>query len=211
MFTGIIEEFGKIDAVKFRQGDKSFKIRCNKVIEDSKLGDSIAVNGICMTITDIGKDFFAADVMNETLLKTTAGAWKFGQQVHLERAMKMGGRLDGHIVQGHVDTIGKLISKRLIAETTYLEISLERKFAELIIPQGSVAINGVSLTVSNLTASSFSVALIPHTLKLTTFDSLKTGDLINLEFDVIGKYILRSNQLREKNNITEEFLIENGF
>ncbi|PID28795.1 MAG: riboflavin synthase [Candidatus Cloacimonadota bacterium] len=211
MFTGIVEECGKIKRVEFRSGDRSFRIGCKKVLEGLKLGDSVAVNGICLTATKIGSDYFDADAMNETLLKTTAGKWKSGYEVHLERAVKAGGRLDGHIVQGHIDTTGVLISRHKISETSYFEFRPVGHYPELVIPQGSVAINGVSLTVSEITKSGFRVALIPHTLKLTVFDKLKISDSVNLEFDIIGKYVSRINNIKKKSKITEEYLIEKGF
>lgn len=208
MFTGIIQEIGKISNIESKSGKKYFHISCSNMQDQLKIGDSIACNGICLTVIQFDNQHIKVEAMNETLLKTTANSWQKNKPIHLERAMRLSDRLDGHIVQGHIDTVAKLITKQLINNTLYLSFHLDDKFRNMIVEQGSIAIDGVSLTVSSLDSSSFQVSLISHTLELTTFNHLNSDNYVNLEFDIIGKYVNRNLQ---KSKINIDWLKENGF
>ena len=210
MFTGIIEECGTLKSVRKLSGRNVYTISCRKVLTDTKIGDSICSNGICLTITDKGSDWFQAEVMHETVLKTTARFWKAGDKVNLERSMPANGRFDGHIVQGHVDTAAEVIERLQVGATVYMGVSVPDICRHLIVPQGSITINGVSLTIAEITGYGIKVAIIGHTLDETNISEMKSGDKVNLEFDIIGKYIQRFNILKGK-KITEEWLIEQGF
>jgi len=179
-------------------------------MQDSlKIGDSIACNGICLTVIEFNNDCVTVEAMHETLIKTTAGYWSVNNSLHLEKAMLLSERLDGHIVQGHVDTTSQLLHKHNIENTLYLTFNLPEKFSSLLVDQGSIAIDGVSLTISRLEDSNFTVSLISHTIKETHFAQLKTGDYVNLEFDIIGKYVNRI--LNKKAPLDLNWLKENGF
>ena len=208
MFTGIIEEVGKISKIEEKNGKKFVSIASSKVIETLKLGDSVSCNGICLTVIDLKNSEFKVEVMAETISKTTARFWKVNDSVNLERALQVGSRFDGHFVQGHVDTIAKRISKTAKGETLYLEYELPARFAEYFVPQGSIAINGVSLTIADLKKDSFQVALIDFTRKET---NLENSLYVNLEFDIIGKYVIRFLRKEKEPKITEKMLLENGF
>ena len=210
MFTGIIQEIGKIKSVQLLNSKKYFIINCNTLQHDLKIGESIACNGICMTVIEFDKSSIKVEAMNQTLITTTANDWKQDNFLHLEKALSFSDRLNGHIVQGHVDTVSYLISKFNKNNTLYLEFFLDSTYHNLMVEHGSIAIDGVSLTIANLnkTSNFFQVALIGHTVSMTNFESLKVSDKVNLEFDIIGKYILN---LQPKKTITEKWLIENGF
>lgn len=209
MFTGIIQEQGTIKQILPKGGKTQFNIACSKMQNDLKIGDSICTNGICLSVIHFNNDSISLEAMHETLLKTTAGSWKNNQSLHLERAMKLSDRLDGHIVQGHTDTKSTLIQKRSVQDTLYLTFALQEPYRKFLVPQGSVAIDGVSLTVSDLTINSFSVSLISLTEKETHLGRLNMGESVNIEFDILGKYVL--NSLKTDSKITEAYLIENGF
>ncbi len=209
MFTGIIQEQGIIHNISGHSGKKIFLITCHKMQDQLKIGDSICTNGICLSVSDFSKNSISLEAMNETLNKTTAGFWKYNQSLHLERAMKLSDRLDGHIVQGHVDTISPLIKKNKIKDTIYLEFSLDQNLKQFIVQQGSISIDGVSLTISKIIDHSFQVSIISLTENSTHLTKLKLGDYVNLEFDILGKYVL--NKISKKNTLSESFLIENGF
>lgn len=216
MFTGIIEEVGTISKIVNKGGKKEFIIRCSLINNSLKIGDSVASNGICLTVTKFDNQQITIEAMNETIAKTNIKNWSNLTKINLERAMTMGGRLDGHIVQGHVDTVLNVVSLNKIGDTLYIELNLPDEYKKLVIPQGSVALNGVSLTVAKLTEDSFSVALISLTEELTNLNKLKVNDEVNVEFDVLGKYVQRFLNISNKNNkpkskITQEWLIENGF
>lgn len=214
MFTGIIEEIGLVKQITNQGSKKYFTITCSKVNSDVKIGDSIACNGICLTLTKFDTNSITIEAMDETIAKTTIKTWSIGSKINLERALKLSGRLDGHIVQGHIDTVLKVLSVKQQGETRYLEIELLPEFFALVVPQGSIALNGVSLTIARLEAKSFQVALISLTEELTNLSALKTNDNINVEFDIIGKYILRYNSNKPTNNsskISKEWLSEQGF
>ncbi len=211
MFTGIVEEKGVLVKIENRGTKKYFSIKCSTILSSIKIGDSVACNGICLTIIDFSKNNIVVEAMNETLLKTSAGFWKINDKINLERAMLANGRFDGHIVQGHIDTTGKIIQKNNVGETSYYSILFDEEYQELIVPQGSVAINGISLTLAKISRNTFTVAIISHTLKMTNLPDLRENDIVNIEFDILGKYILRKINLKNTNKITQDWLIEKGF
>ncbi|MDR2378030.1 MAG: riboflavin synthase [Bifidobacteriaceae bacterium] len=183
MFTGLIEEVGRVvEATPTRLG-----VECRVVLEDAKLGDSIAVNGVCLTVAELGPDVFAADVMAETLRRTNLGSLAPGQPVNLERALAADGRIGGHIVLGHVDAVGALAAR----EDGNLAFAAPAALAKYIVRKGSIAINGVSLTVVAVDDAVFSVSLIPVTLAGTNLGGLKVGDTVNLEVDILAKQLER--------------------
>lgn len=185
MFTGIIEETGTI----LSAGNGKICIAAQKVLDGTKIGDSIAVNGVCLTVTNMESLSFTADVMNETLSRSNLGSLKKGSQVNLERAMAADGRFGGHFVSGHIDGTGKILKVRNDGNAVWVYISAQRTILNLIIEKGSVAIDGISLTVAKVDEKEFAVSVIPHTGEETTLLSKKAGDIVNLENDVIGKYV----------------------
>lgn len=217
MFTGIIEETGKIKERKKSGKSSSMTISCKRVLEGTEIGDSIAVNGVCLTVTEMGKDYFKADVMNETLSRSSLGESPIGSIVNLERAMAAGGRFGGHIVSGHIDGTGTVTHIKEDDNACWYKISADKKLLKYIVEKGSVAINGISLTVALVDDTSFQVSVIPHTGEVTGISYLREGSVVNLECDIIGKYVekfITFNSEEEKNRgsgLTREFLFENGF
>lgn len=203
MFTGIIEEVGQL---KSFDGAR-IEISCEKILSDIKIGDSISTNGICLTVVDFGENYFAADVMPETFRKTSLADKNF----NLERALKVGDRLGGHIVSGHIDGVGKI--SKIVAEGNALLIGVtaETFLLKQIAAKGSVALDGISLTVVDAGAENFSISMIPHTREVTNFKNKRVGSLVNIETDILAKYIERLTNFKQKTTITEDFLIENGF
>lgn len=185
MFTGIIEETGTI----LSAGNGKICIAAKKVLDDTKIGDSIAVNGVCLTVTNIEAGSFTADVMNETLSRSNLGSLKKESRVNLERAMAADGRFGGHFVSGHIDGTGTILKMQNDGNAVWIYISAPRPILNLIIEKGSVAIDGISLTVAKVDEKEFAVSVIPHTGEETTLLSKKAGDIVNLENDVIGKYV----------------------
>ncbi len=216
MFTGIIEGVGEVRSARKKDDALLLEIASEFDIERCNVGDSISVNGCCLTITSrLGKCFWA-DVSEETISRSTLGKLKPGMRVNLERAMQSGGRFGGHLVQGHVDGIGKVID--IIGKTEIQEFSIEipHNLSRYMVEKGSIAVDGVSLTISRCKENRFSVVVIPHTKLSSTFSSMRVGDEVNLEVDIIGKYVeklgfLDSEQYSEKSKITEEFLKKHGF
>ncbi|MEX2487065.1 MAG: riboflavin synthase [Nitriliruptoraceae bacterium] len=191
MFTGIIEEIGRIRALS-RLGDAArIEITAHEVISDVSVGDSIAVDGCCLTVTLAGDDYFAADLMAETLRASTLGARSAGEDVNLERALRADGRLGGHLVQGHVDGIGTIRGFEERPGTRFLDISVPVELGHLFVPKGSIAIDGVSLTIVDTDADHVRVGIIPHTAAATTLGLRTTGDNVNVEVDVIAKHVAR--------------------
>jgi riboflavin synthase len=190
MFTGIIETIGKIIAIEQEQDNVNFIIE-SKITQELKIDQSLAHNGVCLTVVAINGKEYVVTAVKETLDKTVLGTWKVNDYVNLERALRVGDRLDGHFVQGHVDEIG--ICKNISNENGSWRFDFEynKSSKNVNIEKGSIAINGVSLTVFNVNEHTFSVAIIPYTYENTNFSQLKVGDSVNLEFDVIGKYILQ--------------------
>ena len=215
MFTGIIEEMGIVKSIK----NNAITIEADKIFDDLKLGDSVAVNGACLTISSFSNKIFNADITLETLSRTNLGDLKSGFKVNLERALTLSKRLGGHIVSGHIDGVGviKNISKN--DRDIILKIEVPASLMKYIIEKGSVAVDGISLTVAEVNKNIFSIAIIPHTFKETILYYKKEGDKVNIENDIIGKYVEKllqfnnfDNEKNNKNsNINMEFLIKNGF
>jgi riboflavin synthase len=215
MFTGIIEELGKIASLEKNANGAKIKIFANIVVKDANEGDSIAVNGVCLTALDIKTDSFTADVSGETLDKSTLGNLKNGSKVNLERAVTPSTRLGGHIVQGHVDGRGKFLQAIQEGDFWTVRISFPKEIGQYLIYKGSISVEGISLTIATLTDEYFEIAVIPKTWELTNLSSLKSGDAVNLEVDVIAKYverILLYGKTNEKpEGITMEKLANLGF
>jgi len=213
LFTGIVEETGEVLQI----GGGVLKLKASKVLEGTQLGDSIAVNGVCLTVTNMTKDSFSADVMPQTLRMSSLGQLKTGSRVNLERAMAADGRFGGHIVSGHIDGTGTVKELRKEGNAVWVTISADQSILRLIVEKGSIAIDGISLTVAKLTATDFSVSIIPHTGEETTLLSRKPGEIVNLENDVVGKYVERLLSFKnaepepKKSSLTMEFLREHGF
>ncbi len=217
MFTGIVEEIGEIKNI--RHGAKSAQLTiCGPVVTaDSKVGDSIAVNGVCLTATSISGDIFTADVMAESMRRTALGSLSMGSRVNLERAMAAGGRFGGHIVSGHIDETGHIKEFKREDNAVWVTISADSKILKYIIEKGSITIDGISLTVAYVDDICFKVSIIPHTASETTLLSKKSGDVVNLENDIIGKYVEKLLSFKDekdndaKSGIDAKFLMENGF
>ena len=208
MFTGIVEETGKIQTVT----SEKIVVECQTVLEDINQGDSIAVNGVCLTVTDYTSKTFSADVSYETMNVTSFRNLKAGQTVNLERAMKADGRFGGHIVQGHVDGTGEVVSIKNFNQFVEFKIRLSAEQAKYTVKKGSVTVEGVSLTIAQTDKNLITLAIIPHTLEHTNLKNLKPNDIVNIEVDVTAKYIekflLSSNN---ESRISLEFLQEHGF
>ncbi len=215
MFTGIVEEVGTIARIKPGPHSAVLTIRGEKVLEDTKIGDSICVNGICLTVTALSPGCFSADVMHETLNRSSLAALVSGSHVNLERAMRADGRFGGHIVAGHVDGVGEIIRIRRDDTAVWYTIRAAPEILRYIVEKGSVAIDGISLTVAVITQTDFSISAIPHTVAQTVLRERSEGDLVNLETDMIGKYVekllLPAPERREGSAITREFLSRYGF
>ncbi len=191
MFTGIIEATQPVMGIRIDKSNRIVQITRPEIFDDIKIGSSIACNGICLTVLQFDEHSFEVQVMHETLSKTNAGAWKSGDILNLERALKLGDRLDGHWVMGHVDRCVKLLRKELRTTTAYYHFELPAQDRKYLIPQGSICIDGTSLTIAELNTRDFAVALIKHTLDNTRLSTLSSGCLVNLEYDAMGKYILQ--------------------
>lgn len=194
MFTGIIEERGEITAITHSANISRLTFKAKIVLEDVKLGDSIAVNGVCLTVTEFTDHSFKADVMPETLKRTGFDQYQKGTLVNLERALRVGDRLGGHMVSGHIDGEAKLLKVDDLGDIKELSFELKAPHEGLIIPKGSIAIDGISLTIISVTDRTFKVGIIPHTFEHTNLQQLKIGGRINIEFDMIGKYIKAQHQ-----------------
>lgn len=212
MFTGIIEEVGRVTGIQ-HSGSKSFiRIGAQKVLGDVRLGDSIAVNGVCLTVTDFDAESFQADVMNETLSRSSLGSLRIGGLVNLERAMAAGGRFGGHIVSGHIDGCGRITDIKNDGIAVWYTVSADRGIMRYIVEKGSVAVDGISLTVAVVTENSFSVSVIPHTAAQTVLGMKKCGDTVNLENDIIAKYVEKLVGESSRNGgVSMELLAKNGF
>ncbi|MFG2013232.1 riboflavin synthase [Micromonospora sp. NPDC048868] len=192
MFTGIVEELGEVVRITETAGDSALvAVRGPLVTSDARHGDSIAVNGVCLTVVDVSDGTFTADVMGETLRRSALGALRAGDPVNLERAAALGSRLGGHLVQGHVDGVGEVIAREPAAQWETVRFRLPAALARYVVEKGSITVDGVSLTVAGVGADWFAVGLIPTTLKLTTLGARGVGDPVNLEVDVLAKYVER--------------------
>lgn len=216
MFTGIVEEMGKLNKIQKSAKSARLTVEANAVLKDVKLGDSIAINGICLTVVQFNERLFDVDVMAETLRKTNLEELKPGDRVNLERALRVGDRLGGHIVSGHIDGVGVISRQQREDIAVVTDIRAPAEVMKYIVKKGSVAIDGISLTVTDYTDEAFQVSLIPHTASLTTLGYKKVGDRVNLEADVIGKYIERltgfhSGKREDSGGVSMEYLAQNGF
>ena len=217
MFTGIIEEVGAIQELRFQSEGASVRVGAKAVLEGMKVGDSIAVNGVCLTATRIGSDFLQCDVSAETLRRSSFKQSKQGTRVNLERSLMVGGRLGGHIVLGHVDDVGTLISKTASGEGFEMSFGFPDALERYMVYKGSIAVNGISLTLSALDKGSFSVSVIPHTFQSTNLNQLRAGEWVNLEVDILGKYFERFFHLGREHNekggsqLTADYLKSQGF
>lgn len=189
MFTGIIEEVGRVEQVTRGAKASRLRIKAAAVLEGTRTGDSICTGGVCLTVTKLGRDYFEADVMAETMRRTKLGSLAAGSSVNLERAMQLGGRFGGHIVSGHIDGTGVVRSMLAEENAVWVTITASKPLLRYIVEKGSVAIDGVSLTVASVDENGFRVSVIPHTGKETTLLRQREGDAVNLECDVIGKYV----------------------
>ena len=191
MFTGIVEELAQIKSIKPRKKGIRYSISADFVMDDIKIGDSISVNGVCLTIIETEKKYFCMDLVEETLNKSNLGELKVGDFVNLERAMKATSRFGGHIVQGHVETVGVILEKQMQDEEAILSVGVDPEWMRFCIPKGSITLDGVSLTIAKINGNIIEVALIPHTIKNTTLGIKSKTDTLNIETDIIGKYIDR--------------------
>jgi len=205
MFTGIVEEVGTVKAVS----PTRLTVAARKVLDDTRLGDSIAVNGVCLTATELSSDLFAVEVMPETLRRTNLGSLKVGARVNLERPLAVGGRFGGHFVQGHVDGTGTVVSAKAEGDAILLKFDAPPQITRYIVEKGFIAVDGASLTVVECSPTAFSVSLVGYTQSSTTLGGAKPSDVVNLEVDIIAKYAERLGEGRS--NITAEFLAEHGF
>jgi riboflavin synthase len=194
MFTGIVEELGTIRAITGHEGGARVEIECRRVLDDAELGASIAVNGCCLTVVELGDGWWAADAQRETIDRTTVGTLRAGDQVNLERPVRLADRLGGHVVQGHVDGVGTVASREPLPDrSTLLRVAAGPELLRYAVEKGSITVDGVSLTITTIDddAGTFGVALVPHTLTVTTFGDRAVGDGVNLEVDVLAKYVER--------------------
>lgn len=215
MFTGLIEEIGEVQSILKSINSAQITIKAKEILREVKLGDSISTNGICLTVTGFTKDTFSVDVMPETMRRSNLNKIKKGSKVNLERALRVGDRLGGHIVSGHIDGVGKIISIEKEDNATWVSIEVYKEILKYIINKGSIAVDGTSLTVAYVDDNMFKVSIIPLTKNETTILSKKVGEEVNLECDMVGKYIEKLMSFNEKKNnkksINMDFLYENGF
>jgi riboflavin synthase len=211
MFTGIVEELGSVKALKREAGAARLTVTASTVLEGTALGDSICVNGVCLTVVSMSKTEFSADVATETLSVTNLGELRLGARVNLERALQLSSRVGGHMVSGHVDGVGRIRSKREEGNGWRITIEAPDSVLRYVIRKGSIAIDGISLTVADAERTAFSIAMIPHTAKLTTLGFKNAGDSVNLEVDIIGKYVERLLAGRLEGAVSLDLLKKNGF
>ena len=214
MFTGIVEEMGAVERIQRGAHSAVVQIRARTVLEDLKIGDSVAVNGVCLTVVALQKNGFSADVMHETLDRSTLSALRPGSPVNLERAMAANGRFGGHIVAGHVDGAGTVAGLRRDDNAVWYTIQAPPQVLRYVVEKGSIAVDGISLTVAQVGKDWFSVSVIPHTAAVTALGQRRTGDRVNLECDIVGKYVEKLLQParteRREQGLSREFLAQNG-
>lgn len=215
MFTGLVEEKGRLMSIQSQARGARVQVGCEEVLEGTKLGDSICTNGVCLTVTSLGPGYFTADLMEVTLKKAGFDRLRPGSPLNLERALRLQDRLGGHILQGHVDDTGRVLSREEDQGAFLLEVGIDPSQAKYIIDQGSIGLNGVSLTIAEAKEASLVVSLIPETLGRTNLLDLKPGDPCTVEFDVLAKYVEKQVNFKDKarpsSGISREFLLENGF
>lgn len=213
MFTGLIEEIGSLKSIAAAKESLKITINSHEILKDIKLGDSIAVNGVCLTVISFTSNEFVAEVMPETFQKTNLKDLKAGQEINLERALKVGDRLGGHMVSGHVDDQGKIIDIKTSGIAKVYSIEVTEEISQFLIPKASVAVDGTSLTIVDVGKNYFTISLIPHTMDVTIIGNKKIGDYVNIEVDMMGKYVMKfiKNLEKPKEDISLNFLSENGF
>ncbi len=211
MFTGLIETVGTLQSFSSKNDYKVMQIHSDFSHTELELGESIACDGACLTVISFDKNSFTVEVSKETSERTIISQYKTGQQINLERAMKLGGRMGGHMVSGHIDCRGQIKSISPVGNSLEIYIAYDSNFDNLIIEKGSIAVNGVSLTINKVSSGNLSVNIIPHTEQKTTLSKLKQNDFVNLEFDMIGKYIAKAMHKNEKKSLTIDKLIESGW
>ena len=214
MFTGIIECLGTITELRQSGQGKRLALEADFVLDHTKIGDSISVSGACLTVVAIEGKCIKVDVSPETLARTTLGRSKIGDRVNLERALRLSDRIDGHLVSGHIDGMGTIKHKKNTGNAIIITIGVPESLSRYMIKKGSVAVDGISLTINNLGLDGFDVSIIPHTAKLTTIGFNKVGDLVNIETDMIGKYVERfvtNNDKETEKSVDMEFLAKTGF
>jgi riboflavin synthase len=211
MFTGIVEEMGSVKALRRDGNGARLSISASMVLDGTVLGDSINVNGVCLTVVEKGSAEFSADVALETLRVTNLGELRIGQKVNLERALQLSARLGGHLVTGHVDDVGRIREKRQEGVSWRIGIEAQEHVLRYVIKKGSIAVDGISLTVADLDSAGFSVAVIPHTAMLTTLGFKNPGESVNLETDIIGKYVEKLVSGRVEGGVSLELLKKTGF
>jgi riboflavin synthase len=215
MFTGIIEEIGILKDIKRTTNDYQLTIAAKKMVEDVQLGDSIAVNGVCLTVTSFSSDQFTVDVMPETIKATSLRSLSRGSHVNLERAMSANGRFGGHFVSGHVDSIGIVKSRNQVSNAVYFWIEVDPEMMKYIVAKGSITVDGISLTVVETTDKQFSISIIPHTITETILQFKQNGDIVNIECDMLAKYMERLLEKREVSSsnkgLTLDKLEQNGY
>lgn len=214
MFTGIIEEIGMIEEVLAQNKSMQLTITAHKVLEDVRLGDSIAVNGVCLTVTSFTSERFTVDVMPETFRDTSLSRLSRGSKVNLERAMAANGRFGGHFVSGHIDGVGVITGKKRVENALYIDIQYSAEFSPYLMPKGSIALDGTSLTLFYVSEKELTISLIPHTQEETILAEKAIGDLVNIECDMLAKYVERMlSRKAEKpaSNVTMDLLQKHGF
>lgn len=215
LFTGIVEELGTVSRIAMGAHSAVLTIEAKLILDDLKIGDSVAVNGICLTATSVGPKGFTADVMHETLNRSSLGGLRQGAHVNLERAMAAGGRFGGHIVSGHVDGTGRIRSVKKDDNAVWYTIEAGPEILRYVVEKGSITIDGISLTVASVSHDSFSISAIPHTVAVTLLKEKGVGDTVNLENDIIGKYVEKllspAQEAKKKSSIDREFLAKYGF
>lgn len=217
MFTGLIEEVGEITSVTRKGNSAQITVKALEILKDTKIGDSISTNGVCLTVTEKTSKTFTVDVMPETMNRSNLKNLKYGSKVNLERALRVGDRLDGHMVSGHVDGLGKVSNYLKEDNAVWISIEADNRLLKYIVEKGSIAIDGTSLTVAYVDDRSFKVSIIPHTADATTLLDKKIGDEVNLECDMVGKYIEKFMKFESdksedsKSSLNEDFLRQNGF
>ena len=211
MFTGIIEEVGSVKEIKGKQDAKRFKISAKKILDDLKIGDSVNISGACQTVIEIGKNFFMVEAMQETLDRTNFGQLKVDESVNLERSLKLSDRLGGHLVSGHIDCAGEILDVIPHKDSHIFKISFPKKYSSLVVEKGSMAVEGISLTVIEAGENYFTVGIIPYTWENTNLKNKKVNDPVNLEFDLIGKYVQKILNNKTESKITWEYLKEKGW
>lgn len=200
MFTGIIEETGEINNIRAEPSGKSLFIRGKEISKSLKIGESVAVDGVCLTVTEINRDIFKVFLSHETLARTNFKKARIRTKVNLERAMVFGDRMGGHLVTGHVDAVARICKIRRLSESLEIEIDIPKDNTHLVVPKGSIAIDGVSLTIASVKNNMIRIVIIPHSIKMTTIGIKRIADEVNIEYDIIGKYMWKFYQ-KEKNEV----------